>query len=370
MRHLGQIEASACASAVFRQADVARRYAAVREGDIVRRINGLVVNELDQPDLEHRASSIYERTPVFESPLLNERAGRRILAKMECFQPSGSFKLRGMSHLMVEKVRDGADHFVSSSGGNAGLAVALCARRLAVKATVIVPRSTSSNVQHQLRALGANVLVHGDIWNEADAEARALCIRAGAVYVSPFDDPLLWAGHSTLIEEAAFQSEKPDAVVVSVGGGGLLCGTLEGLHAVGWTEVPVIATETDGAASFAAALAAGRPVPIGGISSIAKSLGALQVCEAAVEWTRRHDIRSIVLSDDDALRGVIILADIFRVLVEPACGVSLAAALMKHPALVDCSTVLVVVCGGAAVDATALHAWQDEVNRNSKAGVA
>lgn len=250
---------------------------------------------------------------------------------------------------MCHYANAGAGSFISSSGGNAGLAVAFCASKLGVEATIFIPDSTAGEIRNKLRAYGANVIVEGTVWNEADVAARDNC-RRGSVYVSPFDDPFLWEGHSTMIDEAAQQVVKPGAVVLSVGGGGLLCGVLNGMHRNSWADVPVVAVETEGAASFAAAVNAGKPVTLSSMTSIAKSLGALQVCDEAFGWTSRHEIRSAVLSDQAAIVGCHEMARHFRVLVEPACGVSLAAIIRNHPALQDCDNVLLIACGGASVN--------------------
>src|SRR6185437_12144230 len=104
----------------------------------------------------------------------------------------------------------------------------------------------------------------------------------------PFDHPLLWEGHASLVDEMLEAGPAPDAVVVAVGGGGLLCGVAEGLARHGLNMVPIVAVETQGAASFAAAMDAGRPVALDRIDTIASSLGARQVCGEAFQWSRRR----------------------------------------------------------------------------------
>jgi L-serine/L-threonine ammonia-lyase len=306
-------------------------------------------------------TSFSHNTPVIESPRINERLGRRVLFKMECCQPAGSFKIRGIGHLMLHHVAAGANHFVCSSGGNAGLAVAHCAAALGVRATIFVPASTKMSVREMLAAYGASVRVHGKVWNEADQAAREHCAAADAIYVSPFDDPLIWEGHSTLVDELVAQIERPDAVVVSVGGGGLLCGVLLGMHRNGWRDVPVIAAETEGAASFAAAVAAGRPVDLESITSIATSLGALRVADEAFRWTARHAIHPAVVSDKDAVRSCLTFANELRVLVEPACGAALAAVETGRAPLDQCGTIVVIACGGNAVSAGELAQWMNNL---------
>ena len=166
----------------------------------------------------------------------------------------------------------------------------------------------------------------------------------------PFDDELLWRGHATMIHEAATQGPRPDAVVVSVGGGGLLCGVLEGMHACGWIDVPVIAVETVGAASLRAAIAAGRLVTLDAITSIATSLGARRVCAEALAWTARHPVVSTVVTDAAAIRACVAIADDQRLLIEPACGAAVAAVQAREAApLQTARDVLVILCGGATV---------------------
>lgn len=309
---------------------------------------------------------LYIETPIAESKALNSKLARRVFMKMECYQPSGSFKIRGISHLMSVRHDEGSSHFVCSSGGNAGLAVAYCGAILRVAVTVVVPKTTSLHVRRILAEYGAEVIVSGEVWNEADAVARDLSTQKNAAYVSPFDDRLLWQGHSTLIDEAAVQCDRPDAVVVSVGGGGLLCGVLTGMHRNGWTDVPVIAVETQGSASFAAAMKAGHPVQLDAITSVAKSLGALQIADEALAWTKHHEIHSVVLSDCDAIRGCIQLADEFRVLVEPACGVSRAAVESNLVSGSHYRNVLAVICGGSAVNLGSFLEWKLCLNREDR----
>ena len=171
----------------------------------------------------------------------------------------------------------------------------------------------------------------------------------GTVYVHPFDDPLIWQGHASMIDEVKFAGLEPDAVVLSVGGGGLMCGVLSGLHRNGWDKVPIIAVETDGAQSLNAAIAADRVVRLEKITSVAHSLGSLQVAAEAFAWTKRHDVRSLVVTDASALEACTRFADDHRVLIEPASGAALAPAYERADALKNFKCVLVIVCGGAAV---------------------
>jgi L-serine/L-threonine ammonia-lyase len=285
-------------------------------------------------------------TPLLESRLLSRSAGRQVWLKLDALQPPGSFKLRGIGLACETYRRRGARRFVSSSGGNAGLAVAYAGRLLAVPVTVVVPETTSPRARELLQLEGAEVIVHGASWQEANGYALSLVGKSDA-FLHPFDDPLLWAGHATMIDEVSACGLKPDAVVLSVGGGGLLSGVAEGMQRNAWDAVPILAVETEGAASFRAAVDAGRPVAIERISSVATSLGAKQVCDQAFGWTQRRPIQSVVVSDRSALAACErFLAD-HRLLVEPACGAALALAYDRSAELDGFDTVLFVVCGGA-----------------------
>lgn len=289
--------------------------------------------------------SLHIETPLIESRALSTAAQRSVWLKLEALQLPGSFKIRGIGAACEEYAQRGARRFVSSSGGNAGLAVAYAGRCLSIPVTVVVPETTSARARELLQQEEAEIVVHGDSWHEANVLALSILDKADA-FLHPFDDPLLWHGHASLIDEIARAPLTPDAVVLSVGGGGLLCGVVEGLRRNGLAHVPVIAVETEGAASFNRSIRAGHPVELEKITSIATSLGAKRVSDKALQWSREHTIRSVVVPDLAALEACErFLAD-HRLLVEPACGASLALAYDASPALAGLTKVLFIVCGG------------------------
>lgn len=170
--------------------------------------------------------------------------------------------------------------------------------------------------------LGAEVIVHGAMWDLAHQKALQLASQEGCALAHPFEHPDIWEGHSTIITESFAQlgaSKKPSAVICSVGGGGLLIGVLQGLQNIGWTDVPVIAAETRGADSFAQSVAAGKLVTLPGITSIAKTLGAATVSSEAFEWTKKHKIIPCVVEDSEAVSACLKFLDDQRSMVEPAC---------------------------------------------------
>ncbi len=300
---------------------------------------------------------LHLETPLIESDPLSLAARRRVWLKLDNLQPPGSFKIRGIGLACETHARAGKRRFVSSSGGNAGIAVAYAGRRLSIPVVVVVPETTTERARALIQAQSAQLVVHGAAWHEANAMALSMLGEDDA-FLHPFDDALLWQGHATLIDEVAAAGIKPDAVVLSVGGGGLFCGVVEGLRRNGWQDVPVIAAETDGADALARSLAAGERIALDAITSIATSLGARQVCEQAFALVRQHPVRPVVVSDQAAVQACERFLDDHRLLVEPACGASLAVAYGQATALADFENVLVVVCGGVTATAEQLRQWR------------
>lgn len=310
--------------------------------------------------------ALHITTPLLQHrlPSHHGRPGLPLLLKLENLQPSGSFKLRGIGLMCQRAVAAGATHLVCPSGGNAGFAAAVAGAALGVRITIVVPLTTPATVCDKIRTIGAELIIAGAVWDEANAVALAMCEAPGAVYVPPFDHPDIWDGNATLIDEAVVQAQAMqcefDVVICAVGGGGLLCGVLEGLHRNARADVPVIAVETNGAASFHAAIEAGSLVTLPEISSIAVTLGAKRVAQAAFDWRRRHELHSITVSDAQAVHACLRFADDLRMLVEPACGAALAVAYQDLPVLSGFEKPLIVVCGGIGVDLAKLTNWQHQ----------
>jgi L-serine/L-threonine ammonia-lyase len=300
--------------------------------------------------------TLHIETPLIESGAMSS-PGQSVWLKMDAMQPPGSFKIRGVGHACEQYALRGARRFISSSGGNAGIAAAYAGRRLSIPVTVVVPETTTAHAMELIRRERAELIVHGASFQEANAMAQSM-LTATDAFIHPFDDPLLWQGHASMIDEVARAGVKPDAVVLSVGGGGLLCGVIEGLHRNGWSDVPVIAVETEGADSLAQSIAAGERIELPRISSIATSLGARKVAEQAFKWTTEHPVQSVVVPDSAAVAACIRFMDDHRVVVEPACGASLAVAYGAAGGLARFRNVLVVVCGGATATVAQLQEWR------------
>ncbi|MBE7181768.1 MAG: pyridoxal-phosphate dependent enzyme [Terriglobus roseus] len=328
----------------------------------------------------------WRKTPLVESSILSRIAGCRIFLKLENIQPSTSFKSRGIGNLIrraIESAPAGQPmHFFCSSGGNAGLAAVTAAVSLGYPCTVVMPTTTEASMVTKLKAAGAHdVISYGASWQFADAHMREVIMADAraqgieAVYVPPFDDPRIWEGAESLAEEMQEQfpeaDGQPDAVVCSVGGGGLFIGLMQGLEKVGWgKDTQVLAVETDGAQSLHYSLEKGELSTLPAITSLATSLGAIRVAPRAFELAHQHQddglVRSLVLSDAEACMGCWCFADDERILVEPACGVSVALAYEPErlrkaiPNFGPQSKVVIIVCGGARTSLDTLIGYREK----------
>ncbi|KAJ5794945.1 tryptophan synthase beta subunit-like PLP-dependent enzyme [Penicillium paradoxum] len=347
-------------------------------------------------DSEPDCKKPWLETPLIESVALSEAAGCRIFLKIETLQPSGSFKSRGIGNLILSFVSDPSNHgkslhFFSSSGGNAGLAAIVAARDLGFPCTVVVPLSTQPMMIEKLLAAGASdVIRHGATWFQADTYLRQTFIEnqdtsdssARNFYVPPFDHPVIWQGAATLIDEIVKQlppkynreiesscSFPADAIVCSVGGGGLLNGIVEGIerHLPAFQKttlsekaakkVRVLAVETAGADSLAYSLSKGSLQSLSAITSQATTLGALCVAPQAFKHAQSPpagiEVTSVVGTDADAARGVVRLCDELRLEVELSCGISVQVGLDRlqevMPDLTPESRVVIIVCGGSGI---------------------
>lgn len=223
--------------------------------------------------------------------------------------------------------------FYCSSGGNAGLACAHTAVMLGRPATVVLSHAASPLMRAKLLALGVDVRQEGENWAQADAYLREALLAGDptGVYVPPFDHPHIWDGAATIVDELREQlgaGEEIDAIVCSVGGGGMLNGIMQGVDAHTWSgdrKPRVLAVETVGADSLNASVRAGEHVTLPAITSIASSLGATRVSVRSWEYARDSaHLRSITVSDADAAASCVRFADDARLLVETACGATLA----------------------------------------------
>jgi threonine dehydratase len=286
-------------------------------------------------------------TPVLDvEPGTFGRSGCTL--KLELFQHAGSFKPRGAFNRVLGERGPAPGGLVAASGGNHGVATAHVARSLGLSATVFVPSVSPAAKRDRIAALGAEVVVAGDIYDDAQAAADERARATGALLVHPYDHPSTVAGAGTVARELEAQAPALDTVLVAVGGGGLIAGVASWYRG----RVKVVSVEPEGIPAMQRAIAAGEPVevPVGGFAS--DSLGAKRI--GAVPWACAAPfVHEAVLVSDDAIRATQrLLWQACRIIAEPGGAAALAALVdgVYEPAPGE--RVGVIVCGANTDPAT------------------
>ncbi|MFE7903167.1 threonine/serine dehydratase [Streptomyces sp. NPDC057424] len=304
-------------------------------------------------DVAGRIAGHVVRTPTVDSPGLSALLGAPVTAKLELLQRTGSFKARGATaKLLSLSEAERAAGVVAVSGGNHGIALAVMAAALDVKATVVMPRSAPARAVEIAEAAGASVRLTDDMDGAFGLMTRLQ--QEGLTLVHPFDDPVVIAGQGTVgLEFAADAGELTD-VLVSIGGGGLIAGVAAALRACR-PGVRVWGVETEGAQAMSEALAAGGPLPVA-LSSIVSTLSAPSVSQLTYDHVSALVTEVLVVPDREAVQGSLDLADHAKVWAEPAAGCLLPAARQVLERVGGGARLGLVVCGGNATTGD-LFAW-------------
>ncbi len=289
-------------------------------------------------------SGVVRRTPLEHSRALAERVGGPVWLKCENLQRTGSFKIRG-AYTRIARLTDQerAAGVVAASAGNHAQGVALAARELGAAATVFMPESAPLPKLAATRGYGAVVHQLGDSLTEPLVAAKEFADRTGSVFIHPFDHPDVIAGQGTVGLEVLDQCPDVATVVVCTGGGGLVAGIAAAVKARR-PDVRVVAVQAEMAAAFPASLAAGVPVPLAMMSTMADGIAVA----APGDLTLAHvaglvdEVRTV--SEDELSRALLFCLERAKLVVEPA-GVAAVAAVLADPGAFA-APVVAVVSGG------------------------
>jgi len=307
-------------------------------------------------DIQAAASRIAGH--VVESPCprsipLSEATGMDIYCKLEHLQRTGSFKERGARNALLllspEQRKLGV---IAASAGNHALGLAYHAQLLGIPATVVMPRFAPLTKVVNCRRLGAEVVLDGANIGEARARADQLAAQKGLAYINGFDDPAIIAGQGTIGLEVAAQVPELDAIIVPIGGAGLIAGIALALKTLK-PGVKVIGVEPERAASFTAALAAGQPVQIEMQPTLADGLSVPKVGENAFRLARELVERTVLVGEHDIARAVLRLMELEKAVVEGAGAAPLATCLANLVPELKGKKVVLPLCGGN-IDLTTL----------------
>jgi len=271
-----------------------------------------------------RIASCVRRTPLVPSAALSERLKTNVYVKLELFQKTGSFKVRGTFNKALSLAPEmNAQGLVTVSGGNHALAVAYTGRALDLATAILMPENSPRTIVETVRGYGAEVKFAATA-AEAFAQVAEL-ERDGWIYMHPFDDPVLMAGQGTLALEILDDVPQVTDVVLSIGGGGMMAGVGTVLKTLK-PSVRIWGVETQGADSMARSLAVGKIVTLEAMTSVARSLGAPAPSERTFAMGQRVLESVTVVSDKDALEAARFLLERLKVLAEPAASCTFAAA--------------------------------------------
>ena len=266
-------------------------------------------------------------TPLQEAPLLSQRLGNRLFLKREDLQPVFSFKLRGaynkMSRLSAAELRRGV---VAASAGNHAQGVALAAERLGTAATIVMPVTTPQIKIDSVAALGASVVLEGDSYDDAYAEAMRIGRRRKLVFIHPYDDVDVIAGQGTVAMEILRDLREPiDTIFVAVGGGGLIGGIAAYVKRLR-PEIRIVGVEPADANAMERSLRAGRRITLPHVGLFADGVAVKQVGVEPFRLARKY-VDDMILVDTDELCAA--MKDVFedtRAIVEPSAALGVAGA--------------------------------------------
>jgi len=259
-------------------------------------------------------------TPVVGAPQL----GSAVSVKVETFQPTGSFKVRGgLAAVSATLEAEPGRAVVASSAGNHGLGLAYAASKLGAQVTVVVPTGASAAKVSALQRFDLRLVLHGEGYRDAETHALELAARDGSRYVSPYNDPDVIAGQSTVARELQEQVPNLGTVVVPCGGGGLLSGVILGLEGTG---VRIVGVESEASPSMSTALSAGAIVPIDVEPTVADGLaGNLEPGAVTVDIALAHGVEVLTVSEADIRSAMAFSASKMGLVLEGAGAVGIAA---------------------------------------------
>ncbi|WP_435095467.1 threonine ammonia-lyase [Halorubrum sp. N11] len=297
-------------------------------------------------DARERVSDVARHTPLERSRTFSEMSGADVHLKLENFQRTGAFKIRGaMNRIATLSETEREAGVVTASAGNHAQGVALAAERAGVDATVVMPKFAPVSKVKATRGYGASVRLEGVDYDEAQAYAHELEGKEDRTYVHAFDDPVVMAGQGTLGLEIVDDCPDLDTVVVPIGGGGLISGVAVAIKEQ-LPDVRVVGVQAEGAASAAKSLEAGEVREIDSVDTIADGIATRSIGEQTLAVMSAYVDEVVTVDDREIALALTLLLERSKTLVEGAGAVALAAVLSEAFEYDDGETIVAALCGG------------------------
>jgi threonine dehydratase len=309
-------------------------------------------------ELIKKANEVLEgfvhRTPIVSSLSFSRLSGNNVYLKLENLQKTGAFKVRGAFFKIYSELdRCRKYGVIAASSGNHAQGVAYSALELGVRATIVMPETTPPYKVNATRSYGAEVVLHGSIYDEAYEKATDIANSTGAVFVHPFDDPYIIAGQGTIGVEIASNVRDIDVVLVPVGGGGLISGVGVAIKRMLGSRVKVVAVEPKNSPKLYEAFRHGKPVQVQVKPSIADGVVTKSVGELTYKIMSEVVDDVVLVSEDSIARAMFLLMERSKLVVEGAGALPVAALLEGYISGVG-KNVVAVVSGGNA-DLTTIY---------------
>ncbi len=294
---------------------------------------------------ERLGKAVY-RTPCPHSATLSKLCGCQVYFKLENLQMTGSFKERGaLNKLLQLTVAEKAAGVIAASAGNHAQGVAYHATRLGIRSVIVMPRTTPLVKVSNTRELGGEVILHGANYDEAFARATELAAEHGYTYIHAFDDEAIIAGQGTIGLELLEEETKFDAVVVPIGGGGMIAGIAIAMKTMR-PNLRIIGVEPAYVASMKSAVAEGHPVTVTSQPTIADGLAVKRAGAFPLEIVKQYVDDIVTVTEGEISSAILKLLEIEKTVAEGGGAAGLAAVLFKKIPNLAGKRVAIIICGG------------------------
>ena len=309
-----------------------------------------MLNFADVEEARRRIRDQIYISPLSYSETISRMSSSKVFFKLDNLQMTGSFKERGALNRLLSLTQDEAEHgVIAASAGNHGMAVAFHSRRLNVESTIVMPLHAPLIKVGRVRQYGAQTILHGEDYDGAFTQAQRLSQERGLTFLHAFNDPAIIAGQGTIGLELHEQNSQLDAVIVPVGGGGLIAGIALVLKVLN-PRIRIIGVQAEVIPSMKAALEKGEPISLAPATTIADGIAVRKVGETALDLVKKHVDEIVTVSEGEIANAVLLLLEIEKTVAEGAAAAPLAALINKKVNLTDKNIALIVSGGNIDVN--------------------
>jgi threonine dehydratase len=309
-----------------------------------------MLNFADVEEARRRIRDQIYISPLSYSETISRMSRSKVFFKLDNLQMTGSFKERGALNRLLTLTQDEAEHgVIAASAGNHGMAVAFHSRRLNVESTIVMPLHAPLIKVGRVRQYGAQTVLHGEDYDGAFTQAQRLSQERGLTFLHAFNDPMIIAGQGTIGLELYEQNSQLDAVIVPVGGGGLIAGIALVLKVLN-PRIRIIGVQAEVIPSMKAALEKGAPISLAPATTIADGIAVRKVGETALDLVKKHVDEIVTVSEGEIANAVLLLLEIEKTVAEGAAAAPLAALINKKVNFTDKNIALIVSGGNIDVN--------------------